>query len=81
MTSIIDIPECAICPRCGSPMKVVFLAPQAARLGLTIQAGAFVIECCDRILTIDDEDSAKKTRDILLAYHETHSVKNGAIDE
>lgn len=64
-----DIPEMAICPRCGQPMKVVDLAPQAARLGVRVPEGSFVIECCGTELTIDDDDLAIRVRDLLLAYH------------
>jgi hypothetical protein len=70
MVRIEDIPECAICPTCGNPYKVIDLGPQAARRGLKVPEGSFVFECCgDGELTIDDDVAALKLRDLLLAYH------------
>ena len=70
MVRLEDIPECAICPRCGQPYKVVDLAPQAARLGVKVPEGSFVFRCCGNgELTIDDEVAELKLRDLLLAYH------------
>lgn len=71
-----DIPDLAICPKCNQPMNVVDLAPQAARLGMRVPEGSFVIECCGTELTIDDDELAIRVRDLLLAYHQEHG--NGA---
>lgn len=70
MVRLEDIPECAICPRCGQPYRVVDLGPQAARLGVKIPEGSFVFRCCGNgELTIEDEVAELKLRDLLLAYH------------
>ena len=64
-----DIPDYAICQKCGQPMRVVELGPQAARLGVKIAEGSYVIECCSHELTIDDEPVRIALKDLLLAYH------------
>jgi hypothetical protein len=65
-----DIPECAICSKCGQPMKVVDLGPRAARLGVKVPEGSFVFKCCGGgELTIDDELAALKLKDLLPEYH------------
>ena len=70
MVHLEDIPECAICPRCGQPYKVVDLAPQAARLGVKVPEGSFVFRCCgDGELTIEDEAAELRLRDLLIKYH------------
>ena len=50
-------------------MHVIELGSQAARLGVTVPPGSFVIECCDRELTIDDEVEAENLKRLLVAYH------------
>lgn len=70
MVRLEDIPECAICPRCGQPYKVVDLGPRAARLGVKVPEGSFVFRCCGNgELTIEDEVAELKLKDLLLAYH------------
>jgi hypothetical protein len=65
-----DIPECAICPRCGQPYKVIDLAAKAARLGGKVPEGSFVFRCCGSgELTIEDEVAELRLRDLLLEYH------------
>ena len=67
MVRIEDIPECAICSRCGQPMKVVDLTARAAKLGVKTSEGSFVFKCCGNgELTIDDEVAALKLRSLLL---------------
>lgn len=70
MFTIDDVPELAICPKCGNPMKVVFLEPLATKLGFKVDEGAFSIECCGGELTIDDNDLANRLKEVLLAYHQ-----------
>jgi len=72
MTPIGDVPEIAICPKCGTPMKVVFWEPLASRLGMKSREGASSIECCGGQLEIDDSDLANRLKEILLAYHQEH---------
>lgn len=69
MILIKDIPEYAVCHKCGLPMKVVDLESQAARLGVKVPHGSYVIECCGGELTIDDEPTAKMVKNLLLEYH------------
>jgi hypothetical protein len=70
MVRLEDIPECAICPRCGQPYKVIDLGQQAARLGVKVPEGSFVFRCCGNgELTIEDEVAELRLRDLLLAYH------------
>jgi hypothetical protein len=76
MTRLEDIPEFAICPKCGQPLKVIDLALQAARLGLRLPEGSFVFRCCGNgELTIDDDLARLRLRDLLLAYHESKQEK------
>ena len=69
-----DIPELAVCQKCGNPMKVIDVAAKARALGVYRPEGSFVIECCGAELTIEDEDAAQRLRDLLLAYHAAHSA-------
>ena len=69
MIDVRNIPDYAICHKCGQPMKVVELGPQAARLGVKIPDGSYVIECCGHELTIDDEPARLALKNLLLAYH------------
>jgi hypothetical protein len=65
-----DIPECAICPRCGQPYKVIDLGPQGASLGIKVPEGSSVFRCCGNgELTIEDEIAMSSLKDLLLAYH------------
>jgi hypothetical protein len=68
MIHLNDIPECAICPSCGQPMKVIDLFAKAAALGFRVNPGDYVIKCCGHELTVEDEAAAEKLRDLLLAY-------------
>lgn len=68
-----DIPDIAICHRCGNPMKVIYLEPLAIELGMKVRRGAFVIECCDSQLTIEDEAASMTVRDLLAKYHSAQS--------
>lgn len=70
MIRVEDIPECAICPSCGKPFRVVDLAPQAAALGVRVPQDSFVFQCCgDTELTIEDEGAELELRDLLLQFH------------
>jgi hypothetical protein len=67
-----DIPDMAICHKCGEPMQVVDLVSQAEQLGFGLPEGAFVVECCGTELTVDDDDLAIRIRGLLLEYHRQH---------
>ena len=69
MVEIKDIPDYTICHKCGRPMKVVELGPQAAKLGVKIAPGSYVIECCGYELTIEDEPARVALKNLLLTYH------------
>jgi len=71
-----DIPDLAICHKCGNPMKAIDLAAKAKRLGFHEPEGSFVIECCGSELTVEDEDAAEQLRDLLLAYHQANPAAN-----
>lgn len=68
-----DIPDMAICPACGQPMKVIDLAKKAADLGIHVPEGGFTIECCGGQLYMEDEEARIMLRDLLLAYHTEHN--------
>ncbi|WP_339676851.1 hypothetical protein [uncultured Gimesia sp.] len=72
-----DIPDFAICHRCGEPMKVIDLTAKAKKLGFHVVEGSFSIECCDFQLSIDDDDEADCLKNMLLAYHNQHHLLNG----
>jgi hypothetical protein len=57
MIAINDLPDLAICHVCGQPMRVVELGPEAARLGVKVPDGSYVIECCGHELTMEDESA------------------------
>lgn len=54
-----EIPELAICHKCGEPMQVIDLAAKAAKLGVHVAEGSFSIECCDFQLSIDNDEDAE----------------------
>ncbi len=64
-----QIPDMAICHKCGNPMRVVDLNAQARRLGVQVPDESFVIECCGSELTVEDEEAARQLRDLLAEYH------------
>jgi elongation factor P--(R)-beta-lysine ligase len=68
-----DIPEYAICHKCGKPMKVIDLH---AKYGM--REGAFTIECCEHELTIEDDQEAEEVKEILLAYHRQENDRSGS---
>lgn len=65
-----QIPEIAICHKCGEPMKVVNLHENAERLGVKLSRDSFVIECCGSALTIENDFAYEELRDLLLSYHQ-----------
>jgi hypothetical protein len=70
MVRLEDIPEFAICSKCGRPYQVVDFSAKAASLGLKAPVDSFVFKCCGGgELTIEDEDAELELRDLLLAYH------------
>jgi hypothetical protein len=70
MVTLGEIPEFAICPRCGQPFKVVYLEPLAAELGRQVPEGSFVLRCCNGVeLTLDDEPTRQMLKELLLKYH------------
>lgn len=69
MIHLSDIPECAICPKCSQPMKVIDLFAKAAKLGFRVNRGDYVIKCCSYELNVEDDVASDKLRDLLLAYH------------
>lgn len=69
-----EIPELAICHKCGEPMKVIDLTAKAAKLGVQVPEGSFSIECCGSQLTIEDDAAAERLKDLLLAYHDANRV-------
>ncbi len=67
-----DIPEAAICPKCGNPMQAVDLHLKAAKLGAHLPEGSYAIGCCGFELTIENDDVAQQLINLLLAYHREH---------
>lgn len=74
MTEKKDIPDCAICPKCEEPMKVIDLYAKAAEIGFRVDPGSYVIKCCGYELTIENELASDQLRDLLLAYHREHQL-------
>lgn len=64
-----DIPEIAICHKCGNPMKVIDVSALAKSLGYTAPSGLYALQCCGFEQTIDDPEHATQILDILLAYY------------
>jgi len=75
MIHLSDIPECAMCPTCGLPMKVIDQFAKAEQLGFRVNPGDYVIKCCGYDLTIEDDAASDKLRDLLLAYHTQEASK------
>jgi hypothetical protein len=70
MSADLGIPEEAICPVCGEPMRVVRSGERARALGLQVPGGEITtIQCHDYYLTIEDEDVAQEMIKLLDAYH------------
>jgi hypothetical protein len=78
MVQVEDIPEFAICHRCGKPCKVVFYL-ETPKPGVKLPDD-FVFECCHFELTIEDDVDALKLRDLLLAYHGQREQRNTLTD-
>ena len=80
-----DIPEVAICHKCGGPMQVIDLSAQAQQLGVRVpKENSYVLECCGFEQTIDDPVEAQQILQLLLAYHAqtqgimgTEHIQNG----
>jgi hypothetical protein len=73
MTAREQLPDDAICHVCGSPMKVIDLAPLAKELGVHVpREHSYSIECCDFELTVDDDEEFRHLCELLREYHRTN---------
>ena len=76
-----EIPDMAICHKCGNPMRVVDLNAKARRLAVQVPDESFLIKCCESELTIEDEEAARQVRDLLAEYHAAESGADERIDD
>ena len=74
MATDFKIPDQALCPICGTPMRVIRYEDRARALGLTVpERGIPSIECHGYQLIIEDDEEAEEIMKLLEAYHASMS--------
>jgi len=75
--TIDDIPDMALCPNCGKPMKVTDIQGRPVEPLLFSPGNQDVgIECCGYELSIESSLVSNNLKNILIEFHKQHNDLN-----